>query len=143
MEPLIIRVATAADLDPLKALADRHKREVGFVRRGALLESIRRAHLLVALVGEDLVGFVQFHHRRDGQTTIHLIMVATAYRRQGVADVLLNQLRATCRELGQQRIGLKCPVELSANDFYRQAGFDLIAQEPGKLRPLNLWQLLL
>ena len=143
MEPIVIRVATATDLDAVKALADRHKREVGFVRRGALLESIRRTHLLVALVASDPVGFVQFHHRRDGQTTIHLIMVATAYRRQGVANVLLNQLRATCQGLGQQRIGLKCPIDLSANDFYRQAGFDLTAQEPGKLRALNLWQLLL
>lgn len=141
MESVIIRTATSADLDAVKVLADRHKRDVGFVRRGALLESINRAHLLLALAGEDPVGFVQFHHRRDGQTTIHLIMVASEHRRRGIAALLLNQLRTACQGLGQQRIGLKCPVDLSANSFYQQAGFTLIAQELGKIRALNLWQL--
>jgi N-acetylglutamate synthase-like GNAT family acetyltransferase len=141
VEAVVIRLAIADDLDAIKALADRHKRELGFVRRGALLESITHDHLLVAELQDQPVGFVQFHHRRDRQTTIHLIVVDANYRRRGVAGQLLDYLQASCLRRGQTRIGLKCPVDLSANDFYRQFGFTLVAQEAGKIRALNLWQL--
>jgi hypothetical protein len=38
-------------------------------------------------------------------------------------------------------IALKCPATLPANDFYTHTGWSLADSEPGKRRPLNLWQL--
>jgi len=141
VETAVIRLAHTDDLAAIKTLADQHKRELGFVRRGTLLESITHDHLLIAELHGQPVGFVQFHHRRDGQTTIHVIVVDANTRRQGVGGQLLNNLQAICLKRGQTRIGLKCPVDLNANDFYRQVGFTLIGQEAGKIRVLNLWQL--
>ncbi|TEU22473.1 MAG: hypothetical protein E3J21_00235 [Anaerolineales bacterium] len=36
-----------------------------------------------------------------------------------------------------------CPITLPANDFYARTGWSLAGSEPGKRRPLNLWQLAL
>jgi GNAT superfamily N-acetyltransferase len=140
-EPFTLRQATLADLDTIKSLADDHRSELGFVLRPALARSIERSELVVATNTTDLIAFVEYHHRRDAQTTLYHIVVAPDYHRQGIGRWLIERLADEARAAGKEIIALKCPANLPANDFYAHTGWSLAGSEPGKRRPLNLWQL--
>jgi len=86
-----------------------------------------------------VVGFVQVHRRRDGQTTLHLIAVDPARRGEAIGTALLDAAFADSRARGMRGILLRCPQELPANRFYEQQGFHLRGVEPGKRRPLCVW----
>ncbi len=132
---------SSSDLDWLKALADKHKTQLGFVRRGELHRSIEQKEMLVIEEGGRQRGFVQFHHRRDGQTTIYNIIVASEVRGQGLGRGLIQALILACQAHGQTTIRLKCPDNLEANKFYKHVGFEWNNREEGKLRALNVWHL--
>lgn len=117
-------LATAADLDWIKALADRYRPEVGFVRRAALAAALARGELLVLPPQR---GWVQFHRRRDGWHTIYELIGTGG----GSGRALLQAVPRPRR--------LKCPVGLAANGFYAHLGGTLHAVEPGRRRPLNVW----
>jgi N-acetylglutamate synthase-like GNAT family acetyltransferase len=137
-----IRQATAGDIDEIKKLFDQHKTELGFVVKSALLNSIRRSELIVALAPNgELVGIVHYRHRKDGQTTLYSIVVVLPFRRQSIATSLVGALRQEALVRGQRFILLKCPTELAANEFYRSMAFHLVATENGKHRRLHIWQL--
>ena len=143
MSELTIRKAISTDLDVLKSLADAHRHELGFAIRPALVRSIERGELIVAANSTDLIAFVEYHHRRDAQTTLYHIVVAPDYRRQGIGRRLIERLADEARAAGKEIIALKCPTTLPANDFYARTGWSLAGSEPGKRRLLNLWQLAL
>ncbi len=138
---IAIHKATEDDLDAVKSLADLHRRELGFVRRPALLEAIRRSELTIARDSSHLVGFVHYRHRRDTQTTLYDIAVKPEYRRTGIAKALVQALISEARSLDKHFIVLKCPSELPANAFYARLGFERWAEEPGRRRKLTVWRL--
>lgn len=138
---VVIRKASEQDLDAIKQLADSHRRELGFVRRPTLLEAIRREEVIVAQNHCGIVGFVHFHHRLDAQTTLYEIVVAPTYRRSGIGRALVASLGAEAESLGKEMILLKCPVDLAANQFYVDIGFERKHEEDGKRRALTVWQL--
>lgn len=138
---LTIRKATPADLDSIKVIADAHRQELGFVLRPALARSIMRGEILVAENSQGLIGFVEYHHRRDEQTTLYHIVVVANHRRQGVGEALIDALCDEALRLGKQVIQLKCPADLPAQEFYARLEFDLLGQEEGKARPLTIWSL--
>ncbi len=142
-ESFTLRQATPADLDTIKSLADAHRHELGFVIRPALARSIERSELIVATNSTSLIAFVEYHHRRDAQTTLYHIVVAPDYRRQGIGRRLIERLADEARAAGKEVIALKCPAALPANGFYARTGWSLAGSEPGKHRSLNLWQLTL
>lgn len=142
-DTLVIRKATLADLDAIKAIADLHRHELGFVMRPALARSIERGELIVAANSTGLIAFVEYHHRRDAQTTLYHIVVAPDYLRQGIGQRLIEQMVNEARASGKEFIALKCPAALPANDFYARTGWSLVGCEAGKSRPLNLWRLVL
>jgi len=135
-----VRKATPVDLDGIKALADAHKHELGFVLRPALARSIARGMLLVAENRSGLVGFVEYYHRRDGQTTLYHIAVVVDHRREGAGRALIDALCDEARCMGQRKIRLKCPEGLSAQSFYAQVGFRLVEWERGRRRALAIWE---
>lgn len=139
---VILRKATAQDLSDIKALADLHRRELGFVIRGALESSITSAEIIVA-TDEDsrLLGFVHYRHRRDQQTTLYNIVVDEEHQRLGLGTKLIDALRSETEKRRQKHILLKCPQKLPANEFYRGYGFVLSDNERGKVKPLNIWKL--
>jgi GNAT superfamily N-acetyltransferase len=141
MSELTIRKAISTDLDAIKSLADAHSHELGFVLRPALARSIERSELVVAANSTGPIAFAEYHHRRDAQTTLYHIVVAPDYRRQGIGRWLIERLADEARATGKEIIVLKCPATLPANDFYAHTGWSLAGSEPGKRRPLNLWQL--
>lgn len=138
---IVIRKAAKEDLDDIKLLADSHRHELGFVRRSALAEAIERDELMVAQNHQQVVGFVEYHHRRDEQTTLYHIVVKFEHRRQGIGRQLVEALIHDAGERNRKFIQLKCPVDLEANKFYEQLGFLQVKTQPGKHRALAVWRL--
>ncbi len=134
-----LRKAQLSDLEAVKTLFDAHRRELGFVRRPSVAKSIGDDEVIVAVIGDNIIGAIHYHLRRDGQTTLYHIAVDANYRRAGVGAALLAELRAHCLTNGAGRIMLKCPAELPANDFYSHRGFQKAGVEEGKYRSLNVW----
>lgn len=128
MRPMI-RQATIADIDHIKAVAARYKPELGFILRPALVEAVGRGELLYHPSG----AFCHYHTRRDGVTTIYEICVPAEARGQGLGRQLIERLPRPVR--------LKCPVTNESNGFYRRLGFVLVETVPGKKRELNIWRL--
>lgn len=143
MEQMLIRRARLDDIDKVKALADNHKAELGFVLRPALEKSILSNELLVASdeATSEVLGFTDFHHRRDEQTTLYHIVVAPRHRNQGIGTLLITALLSEANEHEKKRIVLKCPVDLDANNFYMKVGFRLLARQNGTGRDLNIWRI--
>ena len=136
-----VRKAIAEDLYSIKGLADRYRKEIGFVLRPALVKSINDQEIFVAFMDGILSGFIHYHHRRDSQTTLYHIAVAPEKLSIGIGRKLINKLRSEAESKGKSSINLKCPVDLMANKFYERCGFILTTVAPGKHRSLNVWQL--
>jgi ribosomal protein S18 acetylase RimI-like enzyme len=140
MMDVMVRFATADDVPAVKAIADRHRHELGFVPAAALAEAARERRLLVAVLDEKVVGFVHFRCCRDGHATIYEIAVLPEHRQRGVGRALVEAVVQEAASRGCVVLQLKCPIDLPANEFYRRAGFTEAGIEEGKRRPLRLWQ---
>jgi N-acetylglutamate synthase-like GNAT family acetyltransferase len=138
---ITLRKAVPEDLPLLKTLADAHRHELGFVHRQALLRSINKQEVIVAQNTDKLVAFVEYHHRKDQQTTLYHIVVDPEYRGQGIGYALIEKLRQESHKLRKQFIRIKCPDDLEANHFYEHVGCQLIEKEEGKRRALLIWEL--
>lgn len=136
-----IRKATRTDLDIVKELADSCKHELGFVLRPALARSIAREELLVAENKTSVIGFVEYHHRQDEQTTLYHIAVTQDHRRMGIGEALVDALRDEAHALRKSSIQLKCPADLPAKSFYAQIGFQPAKEELGRNRSLVIFVL--
>lgn len=140
-EPSAIRRASIEDLEGIKQLADQHRHELGFVLAPSLARSIERNELIVVENSEGTVAFVDFHHRRDNQTTLYHIVVHSDHRRQSIGRQLIDELIRDAKEHDKEFIQLKCPVDLEANKFYESQGFCRAHIQPNKHRDLAIWRL--
>lgn len=120
-----------------KEVSNKLKRELGFVNRAALEKSFLVNELDV--IG-DGVGFVNFHHRKDDQTTIYELGVKPEFQRQGWGRLLFYRVLCSSIEKGKIKIVAKCPIDLPSNRFYERLGFQLKKLEPGRKRPLHVWE---
>lgn len=137
---LMIRPAIAEDIRQIKTLADAHRYELGFLRRPSLLGAIDRSELIVAQICADIVGFVEYHNRRDQQTTLYNLVVHQDHRNRGIARYLVNAVELDAQTNNKSWVQLKCPEDLVANDFYKNLGYKLVCVEAGKTRRLNVWR---
>ena len=136
---ITIRKAKPTDIDAIKEIADAHRRELGFVRRPSLIKSIEQQEVFVAQNGRGLVGFMEFHHRRDLQTTLYNVVVNADHRRENVGRLLMQHLEEDAVNQKKGIILLKCPEELPANAFYARLNYTLTRTDSGKSRQLNIW----
>lgn len=136
---IAVRHAQRGDLSAVKRLADLHRHELGFVLLPTLREQIEKGEMLVAEWEAQLIGFVDYHIRRDKQLTLYHIAVDPAWQRRGVGRALLEALEATAQASDCACILLKCPVDLAANQFYEAQGYNLQEKLNGRRRPLNVW----
>ncbi|MCI0428139.1 MAG: GNAT family N-acetyltransferase [Nitrospiraceae bacterium] len=140
--PIVVaKVADKETLATVKALADQHRRELGFHSRESYTESAREGELLAATEARRVLGYIRFHHRRDLRTSLYEIAVDFRHRNRGIGWALVNALINDCRGTGSRSIRLLCPVELPANRFYEQFGFVRTPRSrKGKDRPLYEWK---
>jgi N-acetylglutamate synthase-like GNAT family acetyltransferase len=136
-----IRQARDYELNSIKIIVDKNKKELGFVTRPALQFSIQRSELYLAVetATKTIIGLVHYRHRRDKQTTLYSIVIEQNFRGYGIGKRLVRTLAKQARRKGQTHILLRCPEELPANEFYRACGFQCTSVEPGKKRALNIW----
>lgn len=129
-------------LDEIKAIADSCTKEIGFVLRPSLKESLLKGTIITVEKNNMVVGFVNFRHRmRDKQTTIYELVVSKEYRNQGLGKKLIEKLIEECIKLNRDFILLKCPEDNESNRFYKKYGFTFIKKQKGKKRDLNIWAL--
>ena len=137
-----IRKATEKDIDKIKLIADANKDSIGFVLRPKLESALNRGELLVATTRNGRVlGFANYHHRKDAQTTLYEICVKEEHRGNGIGRKLIQALVEESKTIGKKKVLLKCPESLEANAFYRKLCFENIAKENGRKRCLNVWAL--
>ena len=136
----VIRKATLQDLEAIKQIADANKDAIGFVLRPALAQNIERGWVLVAEREGVVIGFANYRHRLDEQTTLYEICVAEEHRGNGVGKALLVALIEEGRHLGKGRLQLKCPADSEANAFYANMAFEQLGRERGRNKELILWE---
>jgi hypothetical protein len=71
------------------------------------------------------------------QTTLYDIAVHGNYRRNGFARNLIYQI---AQDSPHDKIIAKCPVDLSANEFYQSTGWVKDKTQSGKKRDLNVYR---
>ncbi len=146
-QSITIRWARPEDVDGAKNLADQMRMMIGFVNRAVLQEAQQRGWLLVAVqhiadVGVhngQVIGFVNFRIRQDRVCTLYEIAIAPDHQRQRVGTRLFRSLIRRAHEEQCTYVQLKCPSDLTANDFYEKAGCRQVGVEEGKRRSLNIW----
>jgi N-acetylglutamate synthase-like GNAT family acetyltransferase len=141
--PLRLKKALLTDIDGIKKVVDTLKHELGFVTRPALIESIYRREVYIAVMDGEIVGIIHYRHRKDGQTTLYHLGVAKSQRYLGIGRRLVAAMQRDAKRIGQSSLLLKCPVDLPASQFYQALGFELLAVEDGKTRKLQVWRKML
>lgn len=121
------------DIDDINVIARQYRQELGFVRKASLLEAMTRYEVYVAFSGAHLIGFVNWHKRKDGWRTVYEIAVHRDWRGCGVGQALMRAVGVPVR--------LKCTTDNSANRFYEGIGMVHTLTEPGRKRPLNVWEI--
>jgi len=129
-----IRFAVEDDIPFIKKIANQYKDELGFVMLPSLRRAIEKRELYVAEYGGRVVGFCNWHQRRDGWHTIYEVAVDKTRRGEQIGKALIQAVPAPKR--------LKCTVDNDqANSFYQHIGMELTSVENGRKRPLNVWKM--
>ena len=130
---IVYRIANNQDYVSIKKIANQHREYLPFVMRVAIEDSIKRDEVLVAECNNRVVGFLHFHKRRDGYTTVHEIGIDREYQSMGIGKKLLSYL--------EKPIQLKVTKDNQVNEFYKRLGFKFIKEVEGTKRVLNLYVL--
>jgi len=109
-----------------------HRDELGFVNKAQCRE---KELYTVEQSGEVVGAAIANHCVRKPQTTLYDIAVTK--KREGHGTQLINQI---ARDSPHTKIVAKCPVDLSANAFYKHTGWRLVDTQDGKNRDLNVWE---
>ena len=127
-----IRYAVEGDLPAVKRIANQYKAELGYVMWPTLREAVAKQELYVAEYGRQIVGFCNWHCRRDGWHTIYEIAVEKTRRGEHIGRALLDAVPNPKR--------LKCTTGNPANGFYNHCGMTNVGIDEGRKRPLNIWE---
>lgn len=129
----MIRLAKDEDLDRIKQIANQNREYIGFVMKVALRESIKKKSLFVYEKENKILGFVHFHKRLDGWTTLHELVVDKNYQKIGIGKELYNCVSLPMR--------LKTTEDnQNAINFYKKNGMKEVRIEEGKLRKLIIFE---
>jgi len=130
--PCSMMFAREQDIPAIKTVANRYKSELGFVNSAALKTAIAKRETVIAVVRGRVVGFVNFHTRRDGWSTIYEIAVLPEWRGQRVGAALLASV--------PRPVQLKCTVDNEAGNAFYAKTLHLSGREAGRRRELNIWK---
>jgi GNAT superfamily N-acetyltransferase len=132
--------ATASDVSAAMKLVRQAKDVFPFLPGVIYEKAAADGELLICRNGVGPVGALHFHHRRDGITTVHEIVVSPSARDRGIGRLLMDALEREAQARGQKRLRLKCPVDQPANGFYSRVGFDRTGMEPSRTRHVAVWE---
>lgn len=122
IDRLHIRCAAAEEVRQCQHIAYEHRDVLPFVRLPQLRERVAKRELFVAVLESKIVGFVSWHHRRDGWHTIYDLAVSKAAQRVGIGRSLLHSVPTPLR--------LKVTGDnAQAVRFYEQAGMLCTSEE--------------
>lgn len=122
------------DAEDAADLFQQHREELGFVNRA----QCREKTLYTEYHSDEMVGAALVNHCvRKPQTTLYDIAVDNEHRSEGIGSRLVEKIAA---DTPHEKIIAKCPVDLAANQFYNQSGWELQAVEDGKNRSLAVWK---
>ena len=113
---LLICEAREGDIPAIKKIFRANKRYLGFTTWPILSSSIAKSELHVAVFCEHIVGFIRWHRRRDGWSTVYELCVDEPYRGRGVGRMLMQVI-------GTGPAKLKCHTANPALKFYDLLGF--------------------
>lgn len=129
----MIRAAIETDIPRITQIARQNREFIGFLMNVVLKDSIQKDSLYVYEKEDTIVGFVHFHRRLDGWTTLHEIAVAKDYHHLGIGSKLLQIPEAPVR--------LKTTIDnKNAIAFYEKHGFKHERTEQGKKRELLVFE---
>lgn len=130
---MFIRGAVGGDVEQCQRIARQYPAELAFVQRPKLMQGVEHRELFVACEDNVVVGFVLWHRRRDGWSTIYDLAVDRNHRCKGIGRALLYTVPCPIR--------LKCTADNPANKFYADAGMVLVDTEQSKHTMLNIYEL--
>lgn len=129
--------------DDVVELGNRSRGTLGLFPREALRERAQAGELLIALVSQQLCGYLLYRVSRGRHPRrahiIHLC-VEPDRRGQGIARALVNALKAETQML--DGIRLKCRRDYAANRLWPKLGFELLGEGPGRSQhgtTLDIW----
>lgn len=126
-----IRYGTEADIPAIKRITNQYKKELGFVNSAGIKTSMARYEVYVAEYMGEVVGFVNWHKRRDGWATIYEVAADKSFVGRKIGRTLVESV-ALPRQL-------KCTVDNPANEFYEHIGMINRDTVKGRKRTLNIW----
>jgi ribosomal protein S18 acetylase RimI-like enzyme len=126
-------LAVPEDYDGIALVAKQAVRELGYTMPPVYRASIANSQMVAAYFDSRVVGFIQFHKRKDGIITIYKFAVDTELRGKGIGKGMLEFLEQRSRSvLHAEAIRLKVIEGTPAVDFYHAVGFNTIDKEPSK-----------
>ncbi|KQT89321.1 hypothetical protein ASG49_16195 [Marmoricola sp. Leaf446] len=116
-------------------LAERHKRWFGMLPLPAYSDYAARRLILVAVQGEDLLGYAIF--RLPGtRVTLAQLCVEPAHRRGGIAQLLVDELSRLHAD--REGIALRCRRDWPATKAWPRLGFEVRSNAPGRSKKGHL-----
>jgi GNAT superfamily N-acetyltransferase len=114
---------------------------LGFMPQGAFEEAADEGCLLAA-VDDDrrLCGYILFRRTGRKQTSIAHLCIEPVFRGQGIARLLVEELKKLCTDSYELR--LRCRRDFSANELWPRLGFVPVSDQAGKGRDslLTTWR---
>jgi len=135
-----VRDGRLEDLPSVLALLKQAKDTVGFLPDEAVGQRIRKGTLLVAVVEDEVIGYLLYDLPAD-TVTIRQLAIARSARNKGAARALIDEL--CCRYQTTRRgIRLTCRRDYQANDVWQRMGFSPRSERRGRGKGdtiLTLW----
>lgn len=129
----MIRLAKEEDIPSISKIARQNREFIGFVMNVALIEAVKKESLYVYEKNNTVIGFVHYHKRLDGWSTLHEIAVAKEYHGIGIGKELLS--------IPPEPVRLKTTEDnINAIAMYEKYGFELKRKEQGKKRELLVFE---
>ena len=137
-QPVEVRLLDPAE-DKLLAkvfdLAERHKRWFGMLPPPAYAEYAAKRLILIAVRGEDLLGYTIFRLPKTRVTLVQLC-VEPDLRGGGIARLLADELSRLHAD--REGIALRCRRDWPANKAWPRLGFEVRSNAPGRSKEGHL-----
>lgn len=137
-QPVEVRLLDPAEgrlLAKVFDLAERHKRWFGMLPPPAYAEYAAKRLILVAVRGEDLLGYTIFRLPNTRVTLVQLC-VEPALRRGGIAQLLVDELSSLHAD--REGIALRCRRDWPATNAWPRLGFEVRSNAPGRSKEGHL-----